>query len=375
MAESASIFRLPSKPSPVEVLPTAVVDALAERNERDLQSLRRTLKLALEDAELAELRISGHPAAPFIGDEFEAEVLAYVAANAPPALNPLTEDVGPVLFTSPTADEEEAAGEIQPSAEQPAPMSPVIDLPLTFGSRPDPQPSKPPGDTVVSDRAGRDTEQLNPESPVSGDPAASSKGPKLHNLPTVDPDAGSTAPRPRTVVVRRSAPTSNQSAADEVRETYASRERGAFPDGGAFPDTGAIRDTGLSPGTNLLTDAGAFRDAPAPSANAHTEVGRAVGFSSTDPSLSTDSTNTVAASAGWGGLHETEAVPFPVAGPVPLRPDPAPLATGDSYDEFWEGEEGTQATKAAWYKKIPANLLMQVGVAMVVVALLLLKLG
>src|ERR1700694_4773123 len=132
MAESASIFRLPSKPSPVEVLPTAVVDALAERNERDLQSLRRTLKLALEDAELAELRISGHPAAPFIGDEFEAEVLAYVAANAPPALNPLTEDVGPVLFTSPTADEEEAAGEIQPSAEQPAPMSPVIDLPLTF---------------------------------------------------------------------------------------------------------------------------------------------------------------------------------------------------------------------------------------------------
>jgi hypothetical protein len=74
------------------------------------------------------------------------------------------------------------------------------------------------------------------------------------------------------------------------------------------------------------------------------------------------------------GPFVTEGVPFPAAPPpVASEMEPAPPPPSAEHDQFWE--EAAQAKKASWLAKVPFTLLMQVGVAVVVVAVILFTLG
>ena len=77
-----AIGESPLRPAAVEVLPDDVVAAMVARKEGELEALRLELKGALDTAERAERRLSAYPAAAFIGDDFEADVLADAARRA-----------------------------------------------------------------------------------------------------------------------------------------------------------------------------------------------------------------------------------------------------------------------------------------------------
>lgn len=81
MTESSMTGDSPSRPTAIEVLTDAVVEALMARHEAELDALRLELDEALRVAALAERRLDAHPAAAVIDETFEIEVLARIALN------------------------------------------------------------------------------------------------------------------------------------------------------------------------------------------------------------------------------------------------------------------------------------------------------
>lgn len=84
MAEASSTGELPvpAPPTAVEILPDSVVEALVLRHEGELSALNRQLDELVRQADAAEARLKSHPASGTIDDAFEIELLGAVATHA-----------------------------------------------------------------------------------------------------------------------------------------------------------------------------------------------------------------------------------------------------------------------------------------------------
>lgn len=134
------------RPVALEIVPEEEVTALVAQNDREIAALESELAAALEEANIAEARLRGRPAAQVLDDAFEREVIAAVerhvvevetgqrafaptAAPAPHVEAPapsVVETPAPPLAEAPAPPPVEAP--VPPRVEAPAP--PLVEAPV-----------------------------------------------------------------------------------------------------------------------------------------------------------------------------------------------------------------------------------------------------
>jgi hypothetical protein len=151
----------PPKPGIVDVVPVETVEPLVERHERELRTLRLELEDALRQAEVAEQHLNSHPAASVFDDNFEATVLAsvdrsisHVKSAGSNAARPFIETRPPpppppnVSLADVRTTPDFSQGIVEPTVANPTVVEPPVVVP-----RPAPDPSSPRPRTVVVDRS------------------------------------------------------------------------------------------------------------------------------------------------------------------------------------------------------------------------------
>jgi hypothetical protein len=361
MAEHDSAVGTSLRPEVVEVVPIAMVEALVERNERELGALRAELDEALRRAEADERRLSAHPAAAVFDESFEVGVLAHVAAIAPnqpsgwdeggapaavPAV-PTPEAAAAVAAQVPAVAVAVAAAEPVATAPEPAPTPAPAPAPV--------EPAPTPGVTEPVVAAHVAVEVPVPvaahvpvEVPVPVAAPAPAAPPTTSVPPTTpasEPPGGlvDTVVLP-AVVTSTSASGNGQPPVDtpagpaRPRTTVVDRDRSARVDPPLAPVAGAAP--------------GVADPAPAP-------VGPSGPVLPTSVPTADVTVPTITPSTDWG--------PPPQA--VSAAPAAVVAAAATSTTPSKHGRSG------GWLARVPSRLLMQVGVLVVVVALLLFKLG
>jgi hypothetical protein len=155
VAELTEQNRSSTRPDAVDVLPVEVVEQLMARHEEELDALRLELDAARRDADVAEARLSRHPAATVYDDTFEAKVLAHLARSIAHLDTEPDSDAesgtktgGPAwvtpIVTSPPGDPKPPVISPPPPIPPPPPPAPATAPPPATPLPPPPVPPPPP---------------------------------------------------------------------------------------------------------------------------------------------------------------------------------------------------------------------------------------